>query len=149
MTLQNEALFLMLLCHYTENDVSTKVRVMIKFCKSKKGQKQSFADVLQNRCSEKFHKFHRKKPVFESLLNKVAGLKACNFIKKRLQYKCFLMKFRKFLRTPFSTEHLWWQFLEGVCKGTSLVKILHSCHFDIFGINYRCFRKMPIKKNNE
>ena len=37
----------------------------------------------------------------------------------------------------------------GVCEGTSLVKILLSCHFNIFGINPRCLRKMPIKKNNE
>ena len=106
--------------------------VMIKFCKSYKVLKQSFADVLQNRCSEK-----------------VAGLRVCIFIKRRLQYRCFPVKFRKFLRTPFFTEHLWWLLLEGVCKGTSLVKILQSCHFNIFGINHRCFRKMLIKKNNE
>ena len=36
------------------------------------------------------------------------------------------MKFRKFLRTPF-TEHLRWLLLERVCKGTSLVKILTPC----------------------
>ena len=40
-------------------------------------QKQSLADVLQNRCQ------------------------ACNFIKKRLQHRCFPMKFTKFLRTLF------------------------------------------------
>ena len=38
----------------------------------------------------------------ESLFNKVAGLKACNFIKKRVQHRCFPFKFEKFLRTPFS-----------------------------------------------
>ena len=38
---------------------------------------------------------------------------------------------------------------EGVFDGTSFKRILHSCHFDIFGINHRCLRKMPIKKNNE
>ena len=27
--------------------------------------------------------------VLESLFNKVAGLKACNFIKKKLQHRCF------------------------------------------------------------
>ena len=32
--------------------------------------------------------------------NKVAGLKACNFIKKRLQHGCFLVKFAKLLRAP-------------------------------------------------
>ena len=40
-------------------------------------QKQSLADALQNRCQ------------------------VCNFIKKRLQHRCFLMKFMKSLRTPF------------------------------------------------
>ena len=40
-----------------------------------KRKKQSFAYVLQNRCSRKFWNIHRKKPVLESLFNKVAGLK--------------------------------------------------------------------------
>ena len=40
-------------------------------------------------------------PVLESLFNKVAGLKAYNFIKKRLQHRCFPVKFAKFLETPF------------------------------------------------
>ena len=40
-------------------------------------QKQSLEDVLQNRCQ------------------------SCNFIKKRLQYRCFSMKFMKSLRTRF------------------------------------------------
>ena len=40
-------------------------------------QKQSLADVLQNRCQD------------------------CNFIKKRLQHRCFSMKFTKSLRTLF------------------------------------------------
>ena len=39
-------------------------------------QKQSFADVLQIRCSSKFCHIHRKTPVLESLFNKVAGLMA-------------------------------------------------------------------------
>ena len=34
-------------------------------------EKQSFADVLQNRYSQKFRKFHRKTPVLESLFSKV------------------------------------------------------------------------------
>ena len=36
-----------------------------------------------------------------------------------------------------------------VCEGTSLVKILQSCHFNVFGINHRYLGKMPIKKYNE
>ena len=34
----------------------------------------------------------------ESVFNKVAGLEACNFIKKRFQHSCFPLKFAKFLR---------------------------------------------------
>ena len=40
-------------------------------------QKQSLANVLQNRCQ------------------------ACNFIKRRLPHRCFPMKFTKSLKTPF------------------------------------------------
>ena len=61
-------------------------------------QKQPFADVLQNKCSWKFRKFHRKTPVLKSLFNKVAALKACNFIKKRLQHKCFPVNIAKFFK---------------------------------------------------
>ena len=40
-------------------------------------QKQSFADVFENRRSLKFHNIHRKTPVLESLFNKVSCLQAC------------------------------------------------------------------------
>ena len=40
----------------------------------------------------------------ESLFNKVAGLQATNFIKKRLQHKCFPVNTAKFLRTPSLKE---------------------------------------------
>ena len=45
----------------------------------------------------KLYKFHRKASVLESLFNK--GLKTCNFIKERLQHKCFPAKFAKPLKT--------------------------------------------------
>ena len=38
---------------------------------SNKGEKQRFADVLQNRCYQKFRNIHRKTPVLESLLTAV------------------------------------------------------------------------------
>ena len=50
---------------------------------------QSFVDVFQNRCLQKLCKFHRKTPVFESLSNKAASLKACNFIKKEAPTQVF------------------------------------------------------------
>ena len=34
-----------------------------------------------------------------------------DFIKKRLQHRCFPMKFVKLIRTPFFTKHLWWLLL--------------------------------------
>ena len=39
--------------------------------------------------------------MLEFLFNKVAGLQACNFIKKRLQHRCFSVKFTKSLRASF------------------------------------------------
>ena len=53
-------------------------------------QKHSLADVLQNRCQ------------------------ACNFIKKRLQHRCFPMKFTTFLHNNtlfYRTPLLWWLLL--------------------------------------
>ena len=67
---------------------------------------QSFTDVLQNRCSWKI-----KTPVLESLFTKVANLEAWNFIRKRIQHKCFPVKFEKILRARFFTEHLRWVLL--------------------------------------
>ena len=55
--------------------------------------KKSFLTVLQysqkNTC------------VGVSFFNKVVGLKACNFIKKRLQHRCFPVIIANFLRTAF------------------------------------------------
>ena len=44
-----------------------------------------------------------------SFFNK--GPQACNFIKMRLEHKCFPVKFAKLLRAPFFTEHLQWLLL--------------------------------------
>ena len=49
--------------------------------------------------------------MLESLFSEVAELKVCNLIKKRLQHRCFPVNIVKFLRTPFSTEHLRWLLL--------------------------------------
>ena len=49
---------------------------------------------------------HRKAPALESLFSKVADLKVCNRIKKRLQYRCFPINMAKFLRPAFFIEHL-------------------------------------------
>ena len=61
-------------------------------------------DVLQKLCN-------RKIAVFEFLSNKVAGLNAGNFIKKKLQHRFFLMNTAKSLATVLFIEHFWWLFL--------------------------------------
>ena len=43
-----------------------------------------------------------------SNFSNVAGLICCNFIKKRIQRRCFPVKFAKFLITRFFPEHLQW-----------------------------------------
>ena len=48
-----------------------------------------------------------EKPVSESLFNKAVGLQVCNFIKKRLEHRCFPMIIPKFLGTPI---------LKNICK---------------------------------
>ena len=52
---------------------------------------------FENRCFLKFRNILRKTPVAESLFNKVAGLQPCNFIKYRLQHRCFLVNIAKIL----------------------------------------------------
>ena len=39
---------------------------------------------------------------------KLHALRACNVMKKRFRYRCFLVKLAKILGTPFFTEHLRW-----------------------------------------
>ena len=51
---------------------------------------------------------HKKTPVLESLFDKVAGLKAYNFNKKRLLRRCFPVNIAKFLRAALFIEHFWW-----------------------------------------
>ena len=66
--------------------------------------------ILQNRYSSKFRKFHKKTPVLESLFNKVAGLKVCNFIKEN-PAQVFPSEISEIFKNTFFTEHLRWLFL--------------------------------------
>ena len=98
------------------------------------------------------------------LLNKVASLNFCNFIKKRLQsiqHRCFSAKFHKLLIAPFLQNTSGDYFWKGSVKLN--LTLLHGCFslfkivqvvpnrtkHHIFGINDKCFREMTIKKNNE
>ena len=52
---------------------------------------------------------HWKIPVPETVFNKVAGLgknRPTTLLKKSLWHRCFPVNLKKFLRTPFFTEHL-------------------------------------------
>ena len=59
-----------------------------------------FADVLQNRCYNKFPDFHKKISVLEFLFNKVTGLMAYNFIKKETLTWVFIKFIKKETPTP-------------------------------------------------
>ena len=61
-------------------------------------QKLSSRGALWKTCSLKFCNIHRKIPTLVTLFNKVAGAKACDFIEKRLQHRCFPVNIAKFLR---------------------------------------------------
>ena len=55
-----------------------------------KRQKQPLEIVCETRCSKTFFKFRRKKPMLESLFNKVGVLRAYNFIKEDSDTGVFL-----------------------------------------------------------
>ena len=59
--------------------------------------------------------------MLESLFNKVAGLLACNFIKKETLTQVFSVNIMKFLRTAPFIEHLQWLLLINLT-----MKFLHT-----------------------
>ena len=65
-----------------------------------------FLVTMEERCSQKVRKIHRKNLCRSLVFNKVAGLRPATLLRKRLWRKCFLMNLEKFLRTSFLREHL-------------------------------------------
>ena len=75
-----------------------------------------YTSKISNKVSEKYNKkvFYKKAVLkyfaiftgkylcWSLFFNKYAGLQFCNFIKKRLQHRCFPVNIAKFLRTPVS-----------------------------------------------
>ena len=59
------------------------------------------------RCSQKFHKIHRKTPVPESLFKQSCKPEASNFIKKKTLAQVFSCGFCEISKNTFFTEHLW------------------------------------------
>ena len=45
--------------------------------------------------------------VRDSFFNKVVDLRPATLLKKRLWHRCLAVNFAKYLKTPFSTEHIW------------------------------------------
>ena len=71
--------------------------------------------------------------MLESLCNKVAGLHAWNFIKKKLQHRCFPINTANFLGIPFSIEHLRWLLLSSPHKNCKFFPLLFLfCDWLIF-----------------
>ena len=58
-----------------------------------------------------FAKFTEKKPFLELLFHKAAGLKAWNFIKKRLQHRYLPVSFAKFFKKPYLQNTSGWLLL--------------------------------------
>ena len=56
--------------------------------------------------TEKFRNIDMKALVLESLFNKVAHLKACNFIKERLHHRCFPVNVANFFKNTYFEKHL-------------------------------------------
>ena len=87
----------------------SKTQEYFLICISRSSRLEVFCTKGALRNCAKFTEKHLCQSLF---FNKVAGLRACNFIKKETLAQCFPVNFAEFLRTPFITEHLWWLFLE-------------------------------------
>ena len=85
-----------------------------------------------------FRKFQLKTSVVEFLFNKVAALKARNFIKKKLQHRCFPVNIAKFLRTSF--------FLQNTSGGYfCIVQVIVLCNVGPSRPRQNCVGYFPTK----
>ena len=82
---------------------------------SKKWYVVSWKPYARSRRSQMFFKIN----VFKNFVN-FTGKHICNFIKKRLQHRCFPVKFGKFFKNIFFTEYLRWLFLS--CVNSCVIK---------------------------
>ena len=73
--------------------------------------------------------------MLESLFNKVAGPQAKNFIKKRLQHKCFPVSIAKFLRTFI---------LKKICERMRLNPVLYGYMYHKKILQRSYFRKIVL-----
>ena len=92
------------------------------------------------------HNIHKDTLVLESLFNIVAGLTACNLIKKRLQHSCFPVNIAKFPRTAFLIEPLRWILLtEKKSKNLNTIYLMSSIFVCFWKTNLLLFSLFSIK----
>ena len=86
---------------------------------------------IKKRCSQKFHRIHRKAPV----------PRPATLLQKRLWCRCFPVNFEKFLRTPFS------QNTSGrlLLKHTQSVPKYHRMKINTEAVTWRCSIKSVFK----
>ena len=75
---------------------------------------------LERKISQ-FLNIHRKTSVL-SLFTQVAGLQFCNFIKNRIQHRCFSVNIAKLLKTPILNKICKRLFLNNVKRNYSSMK---------------------------
>ena len=73
-------------------------------------QKQSSGGFLQKRCSDKFHKIHKKNLCWSLVLNEIADLQHLALSKKTLWRRCFLVNFWEISQNTVFIESLWTAF---------------------------------------
>ena len=83
---------------------------------------EAIAGVLWKNSAKNFPNIHRISLVSESLYKKVACHQACNFIKKRLQQRCFPVNIANFLRTRIWKKTSEWLLLQPI----SLIQVKKS-----------------------
>ena len=81
---------------------------IVRFLSEKK-EKKSFSDLTW-----------KSQEQLPEVLCKKGVLRPATLLKKRLWHKCFPVNFAKFLRTPFSVDHLRWLLLKYLKKVISV-----------------------------
>ena len=123
---------------FTQNDFS-RFLIKIFVWSLQRGHKNFFWDIepevfYKKSCSKNFCNIHRKTPVVDSLFNKVTGLKACNWIKKRLQLRYFPVNIEILKKTYFE-EYLRILLLRDNSKWReNLLNLDVSCYITGLGI---------------
>ena len=118
-------------------EIYVKSEYLPQFSRSSYPELFRINDVLRN-----LAKFTGKHLCHSLFFNKFAGLRPTTLLKKRLWHRRFPLKFAKFLRSPFFTEHLWWLllvFLEHLAF-SQIHDLLDQIYFQKIGLG--------LKKNN-